>query len=100
MKHLARLADERWAKKPSYLDVPQKQQRSPVTQTFDPAHQAASNVQADTGGVHSAVASEVEAGKAGKKERKQENPWEKAKASAPGQTWEPEAWTPPATKKR
>ncbi|OGM46899.1 hypothetical protein ABOM_004425 [Aspergillus bombycis] len=35
IKQLARLADERWASKPSYLDMPQTKQPAPATQTTD-----------------------------------------------------------------
>ncbi|XXH05252.1 Superoxide dismutase [Mn], mitochondrial [Hypoxylon texense] len=29
-----------------------------------------------------------------------DDPWKRARPSAPGETWQPEAWTPPAAKKR
>jgi NADH dehydrogenase [ubiquinone] 1 alpha subcomplex assembly factor 2 len=31
---------------------------------------------------------------------KKDDPWAKAKARAPGETWQPSAWTPPAAKRR
>lgn len=42
-------------------------------------------------GVSNAVKSEKEAAK--------EDPWAKARASAPSENWQPESWTPTANKR-
>lgn len=87
MKHLARLADERWASKPSFLDKPQTQHPGPATQTSDDTVNAPAQ--------ESRAASERDASVETEKEPAdaKEDPWAKAKGS-PGENWQPDSWTP------
>lgn len=48
-------------------------------------------------GVANAVKSEEEAAAQGEQKQAKEDPW--AKARAPSQDWQPESWTPSATKR-
>ncbi|EEP80318.1 conserved hypothetical protein [Uncinocarpus reesii 1704] len=100
IKHLARLADERWANKRSYLDKPQEQQPGPAIDSQTPAYHTGPKPTAEQAGVRSAIGSESELGEQGKtkKKRTKISPWEKS-AGAPGEKWQPEAWTPSATKR-
>ncbi|KAJ5482828.1 hypothetical protein N7539_006274 [Penicillium diatomitis] len=103
IKHLARLADERWASKPSFLDKPKTR---PDIQTSanainPPATAAATALpNSDAPSVASpaspahpttqpATQSEVSNPAPVK-----EDPWAKAKTGNPGDTWQPEAWNP------
>lgn len=103
IKYLARLADERWASKPSYLDKPQTHQPAPATHTSDPtlnppAESAPSETPAP--GVSNAVKSGEEdaaAGQQNKTKEKKEDPW--AKAKGPSENWQPESWTPSAARR-
>ncbi|KAI2027731.1 hypothetical protein LOZ48_004526 [Ophidiomyces ophidiicola] len=99
IKYLAKLADERWASKPSYLDRPQEQQSSPAVQSQRPASHAGPTPTAEQAGVRSAIGSETELEAQGtKKKGKPANPWERNTA-APGENWQPEAWSPSAAKR-
>ena len=69
IKHLARLADERWASKPSFLDSPQTEQPVPATH---------SNETAGPSRVHETPA--------------------KNKGN-PGENWQPESWTPTVSRR-
>lgn len=110
LKHLARIADERWASKPSYLDrPPQTQQPTPATRTTDPtlegaerntqsteaegtestAHQAQAQTQTQT----------AQTRKDEGKKKEEEDPWAKVRAGNPGDGWQPESWTPTAAKR-
>ncbi|QPC73904.1 hypothetical protein HYE68_004656 [Fusarium pseudograminearum] len=90
MKTLAAQADARWEAKPRVMEAPQA---APATllqpANASPLGQDSKTVQADAGAKN--IKDEVE---------KKDDPWAKAKASAPGETWQPSAWTPPATKRR
>ncbi|CAG8027785.1 unnamed protein product [Penicillium salamii] len=81
MKELARLADERWASKPSYLDKPKTE---PLPQTTNaqiaPEQQASPSPEATKSEPASA--------------EKKENPWNNASTANPGAEWQPEAWSP------
>lgn len=81
MKELARLADERWASKPSFLDKP-KTQSAP--QTNDAALNESS--------ADSAQPTETQPEPAEKTPK--ENPWNNASRDNPGAEWQPEAWSP------
>ena len=97
MKYLARVADEKWTSKPSYLDRPQEQQPGPATQSHNPAYHAGGSFQPEKEGVRSAVGTEAELEqlkKKANKKKKAPNPWEKETGN-PGDKWEPESWTPP-----
>ena len=101
MVQLARLADERWASKPSFMDRPRQgtTQTMPVpatklkhpgadthdaSQTGDPARHRVGHAAAGPTGV---------LGSAGKTEGK--NPWD-INRGAPDEQWQPESWNPRA----
>ncbi|KAB8079220.1 hypothetical protein BDV29DRAFT_165125 [Aspergillus leporis] len=95
IKQLAKLADERWASKPSFLDMPNTQKPSPATQTtgatLNPsslginASSAQSGVAVPTPKTKEESHSEAPAVK--------EDPWAKARG-APGEDWQPKPWAP------
>lgn len=98
MKNLARLADERWASKPSYLDKPQTEYKQPTPQNSQtsapttpkdaPTQQASAPAEptpTPTPQPEPTSAPET-------KTKKPENPWDKA--VNPGDGWQPESWTP------
>ncbi|OJZ92218.1 hypothetical protein ASPFODRAFT_202021 [Aspergillus luchuensis CBS 106.47] len=88
IKELARLADERWASKPSYLDMPKSQQQPlPATNTSD-----ATVAQANKSPSEDTQTATAEA-------TKKNDPWAKAAAGAPGQKWQPDSWSPTASKR-
>ncbi|OJI86649.1 hypothetical protein ASPTUDRAFT_64046 [Aspergillus tubingensis CBS 134.48] len=88
IKELARLADERWASKPSYLDMPKSQQQPlPATNTSD-----ATVAQANKSPSEDTQTATAEAAK-------KNDPWAKAAAGAPGQKWQPDSWSPTASKR-
>ncbi|EKV07111.1 hypothetical protein PDIG_73850 [Penicillium digitatum PHI26] len=79
IKKLARLADERWASKASFLDKPKTQQQPPTTQ------------------INEATLNQLikpAPAPAEPKTQKVENPWTKEKKANPGEEWQPEAWSP------
>jgi NADH dehydrogenase [ubiquinone] 1 alpha subcomplex assembly factor 2 len=95
MKNLARLADERWASKPSFLDKPQTQQQNPILRNS----QAAKNTTADNAAPTQNTSAPAEPTPTPQPEptpepktKKPENPWDKA--VNPGDSWQPESWTP------
>jgi len=108
IKQLARLADERWASKPSFLDKPKTQQPTPATNTTDATLNRPADETATTANSQNASASTTAAGtdptpktggtRSGTKpasteeSAKEEDPW--AKASNPGDNWQPESWNP------
>ncbi|KAJ6014513.1 hypothetical protein N7540_009104 [Penicillium herquei] len=98
MKELARLADERWASKPSFLDKPKTQQQTPGIAPGSPT--AAANVTSEptttTADTPSSPASapEPEPTSPPPKTQKEINPWAKADKKGPGDSWQPDAWTP------
>ncbi|KAJ5777886.1 hypothetical protein N7520_001132 [Penicillium odoratum] len=92
MKELARLADERWASKPSFLDKPKTQQKVPGIETGN-ATTNTNTVSADAPS-SSAPAPVPEPTSTPPKTRKEENPWAKADRQNPGANWQPEAWSP------
>lgn len=104
MKQLARLADERWAEKPSYLDKPQEQQPGPVMQAADSTYQDGPGHKEERVGVKNAVGSPEEVEEMGKKKKtktkgeKKKNPWAK-EGGGPSEGWQPESWTPGTTKR-
>ncbi|KAH8702065.1 hypothetical protein BGW36DRAFT_372132 [Talaromyces proteolyticus] len=99
-RDLAQIADERWAAKPSFLDKPQTQSTRPATGTRDPATRATEpqrrdrNVQpADDNNIRSETPTQEKLTK-----EKEKGPWAKV-PTGPGETWQPEAWTPDAVKR-
>lgn len=86
MKQLAAEADARWDAKPRVMDAPGGATGQPV-----PA--------LDTGGVK-AEAKKQEQKTQGEEETDKKDPWAKARAQGPGESWQPEAWSPTPAKKR
>ncbi|KAJ6189628.1 NADH:ubiquinone oxidoreductase 17.2kDa subunit [Penicillium mononematosum] len=89
IKQLARLADERWASKPSYLDKPKTQQQPPATQIDEATLSQPANAAPAQKAPASATTPET-----APETQKEENPWAKAKNTNPGEEWQPEAWSP------
>ena len=106
LKHLARLADERWASKPSFLDSPKAtSQPGPATLPRDPGGYVGQTEPDQNEGVRNAVGSLGEVSeledpvKEGRKPAKaRDNPWH-LKGRNPGEGWQPESWTPGASKR-
>ncbi|KAJ5976085.1 NADH:ubiquinone oxidoreductase 17.2kDa subunit [Penicillium waksmanii] len=89
IKQLARLADERWASKPSYLDKPQPQ--NPIPSVGDGSGSLKSqNLPHST---QSATPSQTESASQ-PTPPKEANPWAKADRSNPGDSWQPSDWSP------
>ncbi|RBR07033.1 uncharacterized protein FIESC28_10849 [Fusarium coffeatum] len=90
MKKLAAEADARWEAKPRVMEAPQAAP-APLLQPANAssAGQDGKGTKADAG-----------AKKAEDEVELKDDPWAKAKARAPGETWQPSAWTPPAAKRR
>jgi NADH dehydrogenase [ubiquinone] 1 alpha subcomplex assembly factor 2 len=107
MKQLAAEADERWRSTPRYIDGPERRQPAPpvaINETGKPS--TAQSELGDTPGVKDVSienqedvpqASEKQA--KGKKQR-EEMPWQKPQAGAPGERWQPESWTPGVVERR
>lgn len=103
LRQLARLADERWAAKPSFLDAPREtSQPQPATTPRDKGGYAGQTEPDDKEGVRNAVGGLGEVGdvEAPRPEKKREkvNPW-KQRQGNPGESWQPEAWTPGPVKR-
>jgi NADH dehydrogenase [ubiquinone] 1 alpha subcomplex assembly factor 2 len=115
MKELAEQADERWRSQESFLDAPRTQQPAPAIGVKDPGGYAPMTEPESKQGVSSAVEEPEKVGEAmagekvdegrfrgedtqerpqkGKKEG--EAPWaSQLPKGAPGEKWQPEAWTP------
>ncbi|EED17844.1 conserved hypothetical protein [Talaromyces stipitatus ATCC 10500] len=100
IKKLAQIADEKWAAKPSYLDKPQTKQTSPATRTSDktlhPTKTSDPRSERQPG-----VMNQVQ----GQEQIQQDASQKKTKAlsrnvpTGPGEKWQPEAWTPDATRR-
>lgn len=100
IKKLARLADERWASKPSFLDKPQSQQPAPATQTNDATlNPSTNNSTRDTAtstvsGTETGPKSEQITPKANTVSAENtEDPWAKARSGS-SEDWQPESWIP------
>ncbi|EDN10577.1 NADH ubiquinone oxidoreductase family protein [Histoplasma capsulatum] len=85
IKHLAKLADERWASKPSFLDRPQGQHPDPAIQSSHELHPPPA-AQPDK----SLGDEEPELKVQGKKTK---SPWVR-NTGGPSEGWQPESWKP------
>ncbi|KAL2009934.1 hypothetical protein VTN00DRAFT_5741 [Thermoascus crustaceus] len=96
LKQLARLADERWASKPSYLDKPPTQQQpGPATRASDlRTRPGVAQEQQDQAGVRNAVGNQKGSGTT----TTVKNPWAR-ETGAPSENWQPESWTPTASQR-
>ncbi|RMJ12057.1 hypothetical protein CDV36_008314 [Fusarium kuroshium] len=92
MKKLAAEADARWEAKPRVMEAP-----GAAPAPLLSSAQAGSPPQQDVGRERQAPAAtkEVE-----DEVEKSDDPWAKAKAKGPGESWQPTAWNPTATRKR
>ena len=102
IKQLARAADERWASKPSYIDTPKTQQPGPAMQTSDATLKGPSDSAQPTqaaGTQKTAAPPQQQQQQQTQKSTNKEDPWQKAKAGNPGDSWQPEAWTPTAARR-
>ncbi|KAI6091018.1 hypothetical protein F4821DRAFT_210448 [Hypoxylon rubiginosum] len=99
IKVLAAEADARWEAKPGYLDAPpgRGEKSQPVPPLDTGRTQPQERVAGESPAVSERYAEETQRASAVKE---QDDPWKRAKPSAPGETWQPEAWTPPAARKR
>ncbi|PGH09117.1 hypothetical protein GX51_00871 [Blastomyces parvus] len=89
MKHLAKLADERWASKPSFLDRPQGQQPGPTMKpSHEPHHSAAQPDQ--PAGLQNTTEKEPELKD---QDNKNKSPWARD-TGGPSEKWQPESWNP------
>ena len=103
LKHLAKLADERWAAKPSFLDLPREtSQPGPGTV---PRDRGGYEGQTEPGGKESIGGSEDDARKISTDReekstprKEKENPWKSKRGNA-GEGWQPQAWTPGSSKR-
>jgi NADH dehydrogenase [ubiquinone] 1 alpha subcomplex assembly factor 2 len=100
LKDLARLADERWASKPSILDGPTAGTQSRPASLLRDAGLVA---EAQTDVVENLGAGSEESGllEGGQKSetRTRGNPWN-VRTEGPGEQWQPQAWNPPAAVRR
>ncbi|MCJ1407107.1 hypothetical protein MMC19_001177 [Ptychographa xylographoides] len=106
LKQLARLADERWAAKPSFLDAPKAtSQPRPATLPRDRGGYVGQTEPDGKEGVRNLVGGIGEVGEPESqetmptKDEKKENPW-KTHRGNPGEGWQPQEWTPGPTRKR
>ncbi len=101
MKQLARLADERWASKPSFLDKP-KEQPAPATLPRDPAGYVGQMEPDEKEGVRNAVGSAEDIERAAGAQKPERDPWEQAKrrAKGPSEGWQPQEWAPGPARRR
>ncbi|KAI9735893.1 MAG: hypothetical protein M1834_001359 [Cirrosporium novae-zelandiae] len=94
LKKLAQLADQRWAEKPSYLDMPkERQQLQPATHPRGPGGYTGKKKPEGKDNVKNAVDNQEEI-----KQDKKDNPWARERG-LPGENWQPEAWNPDTTKR-
>ncbi|KAM5351487.1 hypothetical protein ACJ41O_004210 [Fusarium nematophilum] len=91
MRQLAAEADARWEAKPRVMEAPE----ATPAPLLSPA--SASPSEQGIGQVEQAATSSRDVEQA---VEKNDDPWAKAKASGPGETWQPTAWDPTVAKKR
>lgn len=100
MKMLAARADARWEAKPRVMDAPGRQHGQPVPalDTAKTQPNAPESKAVNDDATASATQEQLNADPALRKQKFGQDPWEKAKG--PGESWQPEAWTPPTSKRR
>lgn len=84
MKQLAAEADARWEAKPRVMEAGDEKPR--------PALSSTSQAQDGSGKEDATKKKQVDT------EVDPKDPWKKARASGPGETWQPSAWTPTGNK--
>lgn len=114
IKVLAAEADARWDAKPGYLDPPPpppsaeapgaSERGQPVppldTGRAQPQPQERAAREPPPARDERQAAEEAQQSSSFAAVKGKDDPWKRARPSAPGETWQPEAWTPPAAKKR
>jgi NADH dehydrogenase [ubiquinone] 1 alpha subcomplex assembly factor 2 len=91
LRQNAQLADARWNAKPSVLDKPRRgNQELGVGDGEAPGTVGKRGEPGPTRAVGETTVKERSEGE----ERERENPWKQKDRGVPGQTWQPEAWTP------
>ncbi|OJJ49260.1 hypothetical protein ASPZODRAFT_61205 [Penicilliopsis zonata CBS 506.65] len=97
LKELARLADERWASKPSFLDKPQTPQPTLATRASD---DTSSQLQKQRPEEEASIAKNLADGPVNAKGKKSvdKDPWA-ARQGGPSEKWQPEAWVPTTGRK-
>ncbi|KZF18977.1 hypothetical protein L228DRAFT_264099 [Xylona heveae TC161] len=100
IKQLAARADERWASLPSYADIhPQPQPAMQSQGSGASVLGGAATAQGEDKGGHSGVTGSEEKEQS-RRSTKGKDSWEQAqKPSNPGQDWQPESWSPSASKR-
>ncbi|KAL4896795.1 hypothetical protein BDV59DRAFT_171562 [Aspergillus ambiguus] len=93
IKQLARLADERWASKPSYLDKPQTQSPGPATGTSDATLNPPVRQENDVATSSTPADAVPESKTDDSAPAKDKDPWAKARGG-PSENWQPESWAP------
>ena len=103
LKYLAKLADERWAAKPSFLDSPgETSQPGPGTLPRDQGGYAGQTEPGEKEGIGGLVG-DAGGNSRGREEnstprKEKENPW-KSRRGNTGKGWQPQAWTPGSSKR-
>ncbi|ROT42829.1 hypothetical protein SODALDRAFT_342098 [Sodiomyces alkalinus F11] len=100
MKILAAQANARWEAKPRVMDAPGQEYGQPVpaldtmkTQPIAPEAHTVNKNKSD-----SATQEQLNSDPELRKKKYGYDPWDKAKG--PGEGWQPQAWTPPASKRK
>ncbi|KAF3060051.1 hypothetical protein GL218_04746 [Daldinia childiae] len=90
IKVLAAEADARWEAKPSLVGVPGRERGQPV-----PPLNAGQTQPQEHAARESPTRNELD-----EVTQQKDDPWKRARSSGPGETWQPEAWSPTPAKKR
>ena len=92
LKQRAQLADERWAAKPSVLDKPRRGNQE--LGVGDGEKEGTVGRRWEEGKT-TAAGEKVEKDQSEGEKKERKDPWQHRDRGVPGQTWQPEAWTPP-----
>ncbi|KAL0931036.1 NADH-ubiquinone oxidoreductase assembly factor N7BML [Colletotrichum truncatum] len=99
MKMLAAQADARWEAKPRVMDAPGQDMGQPLPALNTAQSQPiAPEMEATNAKKVEAEAAEQASKPSTTKKKYGHDPWEKA-TKGPGESWQPQAWVPPAEKK-
>lgn len=106
MKYLAAEADARWEAKPRYMDAPGQETGQPVAALESQAARGAPSAhEAQAVGKNTqkdAIASGPEQEQSQQsfpKETAKGDPWKQHRRGGPSEAWQPNAWTPPSSKR-
>lgn len=101
IKKLAQIADEKWAAKPSFLDKPKTQQPAPATRTSDQTlhpTETSDPVSQTRPGVANRIKGQDEMQQEAVQSKKTKGVATNI-PTGPGEKWQPEAWTPDASRR-